>query len=152
MRSEITYVWALRGASGPRESGKSLEKVFRDLFETFFQTLQTFSRLLPDSGGVPGLRLFSDFFGVSGPEARETPVNGQQVPKGREAFFSDLGLTRASKGFLESPVSHLSAMLSLGGFRALIFMERHKGPQCYHFKPACLDCQGRVSRHQNVEA
>ena len=28
----------------------------------------------------PG-RLFSDFFRVSGPEARETPVNGQRVPK-----------------------------------------------------------------------
>ena len=38
----------------PRESGKSLEKVFRDLFRDFFQTLQTFSRLFPDSRGGPG--------------------------------------------------------------------------------------------------
>ena len=76
------------GASGPGtpresgksleksgESGKSLEKVPKDFFETF-------SRLSggPGAGG-PG-RLFSDFFGVSrARRARETPVNGQRVPK-----------------------------------------------------------------------
>ena len=33
----------------------------------------------PGAGG-PG-RFFSDFFGVSGPEGRETPVNGQRAPE-----------------------------------------------------------------------
>ena len=48
------------------ESGKSLEKVPKDFFETF-------SRLSggPGAGG-PG-RLFSDFFGVSGPEGPRDP-------------------------------------------------------------------------------
>ena len=42
-------------------SGKSLEKVFRDLFSRLFQTLRTFSRLFPDSRGVPGPVFFRRF-------------------------------------------------------------------------------------------
>ena len=62
----LEKVWKKSG-----ESEKGLEKVPKDFFETF-------SRLSggPGAGG-PG-RLFSDFFGLSGPE---TPVNGQRVPK-----------------------------------------------------------------------
>ena len=56
-----------------KKSRKSLSGPFRD----FFQTLQTFSRLLPDSRGVPELqapgRHFSHFFGVSGPEGPRDP-------------------------------------------------------------------------------
>ena len=69
---------------GPRESGKSLEKVFSGPFQDFFQTLETFSRLFPDSRGALGPEapgdFFSDFFGVSGPEGPRVPVNGQRVP------------------------------------------------------------------------
>ena len=73
-------------ALGPPESpGKSLEKVFRDLLRDFFQTLQTFSRLFPDSRGVLGREAPGDFFqtfsGFRARRARETPVNGQRVPK-----------------------------------------------------------------------
>ena len=57
----------------PRESGKSLEKVWKKsrkgperLFRDFFQTLGG-----PGAGG-PG-RLFSDFFGVPGPEGPRDP-------------------------------------------------------------------------------
>ena len=72
----------------PRECGKSLEKVFRDLFETFSRLPGTFSRLFPDSRGVPGRRPRSDFFltffRLWARRARETPVNGQRVPKFKE--------------------------------------------------------------------
>ena len=57
------------------ESGKSLEKVPKDFFE----------RLFPDSRGVPGPEAPGDFFqtfsGFRARRARETPVNGQRVPK-----------------------------------------------------------------------
>ena len=78
------------GASGPgtpRESGKSLEKVWRvwkksrkgseRRFRDFFQTLGG-----PGAGG-PG-RLFSDFFGVSGPQGARDACKwptGSQVEK-----------------------------------------------------------------------
>ena len=71
-------VW---GPRTPQESGKSLEKVFRNLFETFSRLSQTFSRLFPDSRGVPRPEAPGDFFrlfsGFRAQRDRETPVNGQ---------------------------------------------------------------------------
>ena len=58
----------------PRESGKSLEKVFSGRFRDFFQTLETFSRLFADSRGPRGWRPQETFFrlfrgfGPGGPE------------------------------------------------------------------------------------
>ena len=70
----ICKVWKKSpGASGPGthwESGQSLEKVFRDLFETFSRLSRLFRDFFQTLGG-PGPEVsgvfFSDFFGVSGP-------------------------------------------------------------------------------------
>ena len=63
-------------ARGPRESGKSLEKVFSGPFRDFFQTLETFSRLS---------HFFQTFSGFRAQRARETPVNGQRT--GSQLYF-----------------------------------------------------------------
>ena len=83
------------GASNPgtpRESGKSLEKVFRDLFKTFSRLSRLFRDVFQTLGGSRAGgsgRLFSDFFGVSGPEGPSDPCNGQRAPKTRNPTTTD---------------------------------------------------------------
>ena len=56
-------------APGPPEGlAKVSKNSFRDLFKTFFQALETFSRLFPDCWGVRGDRGLSRHLGPSGPE------------------------------------------------------------------------------------
>ena len=73
------------------ESGKSLEKVPKDFFETF-------SRLSGGSGAGGPRETFSDFVGFRARRARETPVNGQQVPN----FLSNFRVVKTV--FLENGV------------------------------------------------
>ena len=70
------------------ESGKSLEKVPKDFFETF-------SRLSGKRASGPG-RLFSDFFGVSGPEGPRDPCKwstGSQTLGPCSILFGDVPTT-----------------------------------------------------------
>ena len=68
-RKSLKKVSRGRSPGTPRESGKSLEKVWRVLFETFSRL----SRLFPDFFQTLGGSLFSDFFVVSGPEGPRDP-------------------------------------------------------------------------------
>ena len=78
-----------------RKSLESLEKVSK-------RSRKTFSRLFPDSAG----RLFSDFFGVSGPEGPRDPckwsTGSQDLNWGRSPFLGrgcDEALFSEKKGF-----------------------------------------------------
>ena len=62
----------LRPRGPPRESGKSLEKVFRDLFETFSRLSRLFRDFFPDSP-APG-DFFQTFSGSLGPGGPERPL------------------------------------------------------------------------------
>ena len=68
-------------APGPsrvwKKSRKSLFGTFSGLFPDSRDFFQTFSRL----SGAPGRDFFQTFSGFRARRARETPVNGQRVPK-----------------------------------------------------------------------
>ena len=97
------------------------------LFRDFFQTLQTFSRCVPDSLGSQGQRpgrFFSDFFGVSGPEGPRDPCKwptGSQlksfVPKKFVLIFGPMLLrTGQPPTEVQNPQPHpKSARDSLSG-------------------------------------
>ena len=68
-------------------SGKSLEKVPSRHFRDFFRTFRTVSRLFPDFLGPGPGRLFSDFFGISGPEGPRDSCSSREGSQPLSAGF-----------------------------------------------------------------
>ena len=119
----------------PPESGKSLERVFPGPYRDFFQTLETFSRLFPDSRGPQGRRpretLFTSSLANGFPTQRVYSLEVLETLKIPETLqlLEDLNFLELRSLGLWAPPVHFQSRFSGRGCDEALFSEKKGGFQ-----------------------